>query len=68
MRIMNVRKISIIFLGLTLFLAVTGCKKKVAAPPPPPPVVFEAVAGALLRLFEQAEGVVEQIQHQDQGW
>lgn len=35
------RKISIIFLGITLFLAVTGCKKKVAAPPPPPPPVVE---------------------------
>jgi peptidoglycan-associated lipoprotein len=34
---MNVRKISIIFLGLTLFLAATGCKKKVATPAPPPP-------------------------------
>ena len=40
MRMMNMRKISIIFLGFALFLAATGCKKKVAAPPPPaPPVV-----------------------------
>jgi peptidoglycan-associated lipoprotein len=32
------RKISIILLGFTLFIAATGCKKKVApAPPPPPP-------------------------------
>jgi peptidoglycan-associated lipoprotein len=38
---MNVRKISIIFLGLTLFLAATGCKKKVAPPPTPPPPVVE---------------------------
>ena len=37
MRIMNMRKLSIIFLGFTLFLAATGCKKKVAPPPPPPP-------------------------------
>ncbi len=34
---MNKRKISLILLGFTLFLAATGCKKKVAPPPPPPP-------------------------------
>lgn len=34
---MNARKISIIFLGFTLFLAATGCKKKVAVAPPAPP-------------------------------
>ena len=40
MSVLNVKKASIIFLGFTLFLAATGCKKKVApAPPPPPPVV-----------------------------
>jgi peptidoglycan-associated lipoprotein len=37
---MSMRNISIIFLGFTLFLSVTACKKKVVAPPPaPPPVV-----------------------------
>jgi peptidoglycan-associated lipoprotein len=41
MRMMNMRKISIMFLGIALFLAVTGCKKKVVAPPPPPPPVVE---------------------------
>jgi len=34
---MNLKKISLILLGLTLFMASTGCKKKVAPPPPPPP-------------------------------
>ncbi len=34
---MTMRKISIVLLGFTLFLAATGCKKKVAPPPPPPP-------------------------------
>lgn len=35
--IMNMRKVSLVLLGFTLFLAATGCKKKVAPPPPPPP-------------------------------
>ncbi len=34
---MNKRKISLMLLGFTLFMAATGCKKKVAPPPPPPP-------------------------------
>jgi peptidoglycan-associated lipoprotein len=34
---MNKRKISLLLLGFTLFMAATGCKKKVAPPPPPPP-------------------------------
>ena len=34
---MRMKNISIILLGFTLFLAATGCKKKVAPPPPPPP-------------------------------
>ena len=34
---MSKRKISLILLGFTLFMAATGCKKKVAPPPPPPP-------------------------------
>ncbi len=34
---MNKRKISLIVLGFMLFMAATGCRKKVAPPPPPPP-------------------------------
>lgn len=42
MRTLNIRNISIVLLGFTLFLAATGCKKKVAPPPPPPPPKEEA--------------------------
>ncbi len=34
---MSIRKITVLVLGFTLFMAATGCKKKVAPPPPPPP-------------------------------
>jgi peptidoglycan-associated lipoprotein len=38
---MNKRKISVIMLGFTLFMSVSGCRKKVAPPPPPPPKPIE---------------------------
>jgi peptidoglycan-associated lipoprotein len=41
--IMSMRKVSLVLLGFTLFLATTGCKKKAAPPPPPPPPKQEVV-------------------------
>ena len=49
MRMMNMRKISIIILGLTLFMAATGCKKKVAAATAPPPPKQETGSAATAR-------------------
>lgn len=55
---MNIRRVSVIALALTLSFFAAGCRKKVAAPPPPPapaPVAPKAVVQKPMIVFFTAE-------------